>query len=395
MKKNLVGKIVRFSAQLAGFIALIIFFSRGDFPLAMNFFCIIGCVSLMVPVTLIGRKVLDLYPAQIEGITTAVQALRISLFGIAITRAIKTADVWTMGLVIPVPDAIGFAILVITGAALLFTFLNLAVGGLGAPAFSSSVRLTKDWLYSKMRNPMVLAVFLWFVSWGFYLQSGAFLLWVLVFVIPVEILFEKHYEERELEIRFGESYLRYKAATPFMIPKFTFLRFSGKTMAPAVGKQLVLLALMMSMTIVADLAFATEWKEIPFSKGGAYIDADSVVKEGEIVSFWFLSKKVELGEKDTFAQSLEKRPDAWMYKGMPFTMSIRKVEINTVKTPRETRSAFAMYFDSHGKQVGETETTKGNWVPESGPRLWADILYWRFGKEGRDMGKIPSLLAIK
>ena len=29
------------------------------------------------------------------------------------------------------------------------------------------------------------------------------------------ILFVRIYEERELEIRFGESYLRYKARTPF------------------------------------------------------------------------------------------------------------------------------------------------------------------------------------
>ena len=395
MNKKLAGGIVRFAAQLAAFIALIVFFAREDFSFAGNLFWIVGGSLLMIPVTVIGRKALDENPARIAEITMAVQALRISLFGAAVTRAIKTADAWTMGLVLPIPQSIGFAILAITGAALFFTFLNLAVGGLGAPAFSESVKLTKDWLYSKMRNPMVLAVFLWFISWGLYLQSAAFVLWVLVLVIPVEVFFEKHYEERELEIRFGESYLRYKAVTPFMFPRIALPRLLGKTMATVTSKHLILLVLAGSL-FIPEFAFATDWTPIPRSKGSAYIDTGSVYGQEDIISFWFLAKRVKLDERDDkFAQSLEKRPDAWTYQGKPFSMSIRKVEVDMSKTPRLTRSVFAMYFDADGKQVGETETTKGEWAPESGPRLWTDLLWLFFGKKGSDTGAIPALLASK
>ena len=386
------SKILGFLSQLVVFIAMVIFFARENFSPVMDFGLIVGCVLTMIFVTVLGRKVLDANPEQITRITTTVQAFRISLYGIAVTRAIKTTDSWNMGLVIPIPESVGLAILVVTGMALAFTFLNLAIGGLGAPAFSESVKLAKDWLYSKTRNPMVLAVFAWLISWGIYLQSGAFVLWVLVFVIPVEVFFEKHYEERELEIRFGESYLRYKAITPFMFPE-VFPQFFGKV-ASAVGK-LTMLTLVFWLAIGADFAHSANWKEIPFSKGGAYIDIDSVVKQGDILSFWFLAKKVKLDEKDAFAQSLEKRPDAWTYQGMSFAMSIRKVEIDMSKTPRVTRSAFAKYFDADGKQVGETEITKGKWAPESGPRLWADLLWSFFGKEGNDTGAIPTLLANK
>lgn len=152
---------------------------------------------------------------------------------------------------------------------------------------------------------------------------------------------------------------------------------------------------MLSMMIVVGTAFATDWLEVPQSKGGAYIDKDSVIIEGDILSFWFLAKKVELSQEDKFAQSLEKRKDAWTYQGLPFAMSIRKVEVNMAKSPRETRSAYAVYFDANGKQVGETETTKGKWVPESGPRLWADILCLFFGKKGTGDTKIPALLVSR
>lgn len=387
------SKVLVFLFQLMVFIAMVTFFARENFSFMVDFGLIVGCVLAMILVTIAGRKVLDANTARISGITMTVQAFRISLYGIAITRAIKTADSWNMGLFIPIPESIGLAILIITGMALAFTFLNLAIGGLGAPAFSESVKLAKDWLYGKTRNPMVLAVFAWLISWGIYLQSGAFVLWVVIFVIPVEVFFEKHYEERELEIRFGESYLRYKAITPFMFPE-VFPQFFGKV-SSAVGK-LTMLTLVFWLAIGINFAYSANWKEIPFSKGGAFIDTDSVVKHGEILSFWFLSKKVKLSEQDTFAQSLEKRPDAWMHQGMPFAMSIRKVEVDMSKTPRVTRSAFAKYFDVDGREVG-TESEKGNWVPESGPRLWADLLWSFFGKE-RDNNtntEIPTLLANK
>jgi protein-S-isoprenylcysteine O-methyltransferase Ste14 len=42
---------------------------------------------------------------------------------------------------------------------------------------------------------------------------------VLLLVTPALLTFVKVYEERELEIRFGVSYLEYKAKTPMLFPR--------------------------------------------------------------------------------------------------------------------------------------------------------------------------------
>ena len=47
------------------------------------------------------------------------------------------------------------------------------------------------------------------------LQSLHALLWATLWLAPAWSLVVRFYEELELEIRFGEPYLRYKARTPF------------------------------------------------------------------------------------------------------------------------------------------------------------------------------------
>ena len=97
--------------------------------------------------------------------------------------------------------------------------LNLAFKGLGAPGILLSRKLAVDWLYSRTRNPMVLAGIAFFLSLGIWFRSTLFLLWVLVLFTPAILFFVKIYEERELELRFGTSYLDYKNKTSFLWPK--------------------------------------------------------------------------------------------------------------------------------------------------------------------------------
>jgi protein-S-isoprenylcysteine O-methyltransferase Ste14 len=140
-------------------------------------------------------------------------------FGVPIVRVLTTHQDWS-GWVLPVPSGIGLALVILTGAVFLLTVVNLALKGLGAPFFIAlSRKLAADWLYAWTRNPMVLAGLSFFLSLGIWFQSGLFVLWVLMLFAPALIFFVKVYEERELEFRFGASYLEYKSKTPMLWPR--------------------------------------------------------------------------------------------------------------------------------------------------------------------------------
>ena len=90
--------------------------------------------------------------------------------------------------------------------------MNLALRGFGAPfGIALSRRLAIDWLYAWTRNPMVLATL------AFLAGPGT--------LVPIRVLrsvgaapgksrvalLREVFEERELEIRFGEPYRQYRA----------------------------------------------------------------------------------------------------------------------------------------------------------------------------------------
>ncbi len=180
----------------------------------------VGGVLAMVPISWLGRRLLDRDPTprRVIQITTFVHYAVVIVAGIAVIRAIRSCQEWS-GWRIPVPEEIGLGLIIVTGGASLLAVLNLAVKGLGAPfAVALSRKLAVDWLYRWTRNPMVLAVLAFGLSLGIWFQSVAFLLWVLVLFGPALLFFVKTFEERELEIRFGPSYLEYRSRTPMLLP---------------------------------------------------------------------------------------------------------------------------------------------------------------------------------
>jgi protein-S-isoprenylcysteine O-methyltransferase Ste14 len=194
---------------------------KQSFSPLVNLFCIVGTVLAIYPIVWIGRKLLDLKPTieQVAWVTTTVHAILMALFGIAIIKAIQTGLDWR-GLVIPIPRSLGFALVRITAIITAITVVNLAIRGLGAPwAIALSRRLATSWLYAWTRNPMVLALLACLIAVGLWLQSTLFVVWVLALVAPAQIMYLKLYEERELEIRFGEAYREYKAKTSFLWPR--------------------------------------------------------------------------------------------------------------------------------------------------------------------------------
>jgi protein-S-isoprenylcysteine O-methyltransferase Ste14 len=187
----------------------------------VNLTIIVGAVLLVFPVVLAGRLLLDRDPDPEDAawLTTMMHALLMVLFGAAIIRALGTYETWR-GWLIPVPAGIGLALLMLTGALAAITVLNLALRGCGAPfGIALSRRLATDWLYAWTRNPMVLATLALLVSLGLWFQSGLFIMWVVLLVVPALLFFVKVFEERELEIRFGDPYRQYRTQTPMLLPR--------------------------------------------------------------------------------------------------------------------------------------------------------------------------------
>ena len=187
----------------------------------INLCIIVGGVLWVFPIVWLGRIILDRQPTPSRAvwITTFIHYAMGIPFGAALIQAVTTHQDWS-DWKIPIPVEIGLSLVIITGAACLLTVVNLALKGLGAPfAIALSRKLTSDWLYAWTRNPMVLAALAWLVSLGIWFQSTLFVLWVLILFTPAIFFFVKVYEERELEIRFGASYLEYKSKTPMLLPR--------------------------------------------------------------------------------------------------------------------------------------------------------------------------------
>jgi protein-S-isoprenylcysteine O-methyltransferase Ste14 len=187
----------------------------------LNLSIIVGAVILIYPVVWIGRKVLDRQPITSHAvwITMFIHYAVGGLFGVAIIRAMTTYRDWS-GWMLPIPTGVGLVLVIVTGLAGLLTVVNLALKGFGAPfAIALSKKLAIDWLYAWTRNPMVLAGLALLMSLGIWFQSAMFVLWAVVVFAPALLFFVKVYEERELEIRFGASYLEYKSKTPMLFPR--------------------------------------------------------------------------------------------------------------------------------------------------------------------------------
>jgi protein-S-isoprenylcysteine O-methyltransferase Ste14 len=92
--------------------------------------------------------------------------------------------------------------------------------GSGTNAFRLTKRIVADDIYKRTRNPMSLGYYLLVLALGFVSGSTFLTLFAALGLIPAHIFFLKYFEELELELRFGESYLEYKRSVPFLIPSF-------------------------------------------------------------------------------------------------------------------------------------------------------------------------------
>ena len=116
---------------------------------------------------------------------------------------------FALGILLAIP---GFYFMVITNKLLRSL-------GSGANAFRLTKKIVAEDIYKRTRNPMSLGFYLLTLTVAFVSGSTFVTLVALLGLIPAHIFFLKYFEELELELRFGESYLEYKKQVPFLIPK--------------------------------------------------------------------------------------------------------------------------------------------------------------------------------
>ena len=84
-------------------------------------------------------------------------------------------------------------------------------------------KLLTDGPYSLCRNPMALGTFVFYFSiaalTSSFIPGLAVFLFALVLVAYVKLI-----EEKEMSLRFGDEYSRYRQNTPFIVPRLSFLR---------------------------------------------------------------------------------------------------------------------------------------------------------------------------
>jgi protein-S-isoprenylcysteine O-methyltransferase Ste14 len=112
------------------------------------------------------------------------------------------------------------AILLLTGA--VYAFWSIATQLAQARGTPLPMMATQTLLVSgpfrHCRNPMAFGTFLLYLGIGILVGSISSILAVALFAALL-LIYIKRVEERELAARFGQAYLEYKAATPFIIPK--------------------------------------------------------------------------------------------------------------------------------------------------------------------------------
>jgi protein-S-isoprenylcysteine O-methyltransferase Ste14 len=218
------SRMARRLVAVVGFVALVWIWNVWAEPVHSGRLHLLCMFLFLMPVPVIGwlgRLVLERprTQEQIAWTTLCVHYAVMLLMGPAIISAYKVTRVYPL-VVIPVPRELGWVLVNMAAGVVPLTVITLALRGLGAPfAIALSQRLATNWLYQYTRNPMVVSLILFFIAAALWLQSLLALIWVLGALIPAELSVVKLYEERELELRFGESYRTYKRTTPMLLGK--------------------------------------------------------------------------------------------------------------------------------------------------------------------------------
>ena len=131
-----------------------------------------------------------------------------------------------LGLKLVVPERVLFVglILFLIGLIIVIWTILRFFRAHGTPVpFSPPLVLITDGLYAHIRNPMHLGWTLVLISLGILRQSFSLLNILTPLFFLVHVLYLKLIEEKELEMKFGQTYVTYKMDTGMFLPKL-FIR---------------------------------------------------------------------------------------------------------------------------------------------------------------------------
>ncbi len=95
--------------------------------------------------------------------------------------------------------------------------------GLGTPAPNAPTKkLVTTGPYKYTRNPIELGALFYYFSFGWFFGSTLHGITCVLLGFVIGSSYHKFIEEKELLLRFGDDYKKYKENTPFLIPKVKF-----------------------------------------------------------------------------------------------------------------------------------------------------------------------------
>ncbi len=118
------------------------------------------------------------------------------------------------------PVLIGSALILAGGFFALWSIGDQLLHARGTPLpMMATQELLVSGPFKMSRNPMSFGTILLYLGLGIAITSpGAIMITLVLFVLLLTYI--KRIEEKELEVRFGQSYLEYKGKTPFLFPRF-------------------------------------------------------------------------------------------------------------------------------------------------------------------------------
>ncbi len=111
--------------------------------------------------------------------------------------------------------------LLVIGSTLCLWTIYSFVRAKGSPVpINPPQRLVTTGLYSRVRNPMVTGWIIMMFGVGVLLNSISLIFIFTPLFLLLNILYLKTIEEKEMEKKFGQEYVKYKESVPMFIPGF-------------------------------------------------------------------------------------------------------------------------------------------------------------------------------